>query len=344
MNIADLLVSERDRLVAFFRRVGCARESEDLYQDLALSVLRRPPSDDVMDKRAWLYGAAKRVAAKSKAHRPHSSIGTVDPVHVQGYLERSELCRTLEKSLEGQKEPARSWLIRHHALEVALKELASEANTTPGAVAAMLARSRKQTVRSLDWATAQTLVAYGAQPTPVHTSVWCPRCGETRLALLSGNMGKRFSISCQSCCEDPLYLAEGRTAEVFQTEPEAGIELFLDQSLQNLQLWVRRRAFLCPLCGRFNDATPTAKNKLASKCCACQTESIRSNVGFALSLHRTRAFWKQHRRIRTEIGRLEIRFIARNGQAMRIELDPEFHMPSESLGKSKCTGESLCSS
>jgi len=327
-NFGDLLASERAGLLAFFRRAGRARDAEDLYQQLAQGTLRRPPGAGVTDPRSWLYGAARRMAARTDSETLPLNDEIADKHDLHQDLERAEIQAAIARSLDSLDAPAREWLLRHHAQGVGLKELAADAGISHGAMAARLGRSRKQIVRNLDWTSARILAAYGVDSPEVASSYWCPKCGDAPLNAVVSGSEYRYAIRCPACGKDPLYLAEGRSAAGFQCEPNTSIELFLMQSRRNYRRWLRFGSFLCPLCGLANAALPTDfAGSLTSTCRACGTESVRSSFGFAICLRRTRVFWAEHRRIHIEQDTDEIRFISRKGHHLRIPLDHEFRMP-----------------
>jgi len=112
----------RSELLAFLRRMGAAREADDIVQETFLRSVRRPPSGSA---RPWLYGIALNVLRDRKraekrgleslellAQRAPAGFG--DPAHASEKRELAERAWTLIEQLPERQRAALLLRIRSH--------------------------------------------------------------------------------------------------------------------------------------------------------------------------------------------------------------------------------------
>ncbi|HET7035066.1 MAG TPA: RNA polymerase sigma factor [Thermomicrobiaceae bacterium] len=328
---------ERARLVRLCARLtGDAQAAEDLAQETLLAGWRDAHTLRDPSRRAqWLGGIARNLCLRWLRARGRElarlapageSGGIAGECDLEEELERDELARLLDRALGLLPPETRGVLAARYLEEASHAEIAQRLGLSEDAVAMRLTRGRRGLRRALTGELSAEAAAFGFSA-PVsgdwqETRIWCPGCGTARLLVHLPPAPGTIAFRCPACHPEPE-----RTGWEYRLANATFARLLGDLRRPRTILnraggWVHdyyRQALAdhdvaCPNCGRparLQRYRPGefplhagGSHGVFVACQACGECVTSSSGGLVTALPEVRAFWREHRRIRTLPGRI----------------------------------------
>lgn len=285
----------RDPLISYLRRSRSVTDAEDAYGEVVLRVLLNPPSEDVANPAAWVYGVARRV----RRPVPFASIpeDISIPTPQSSEAEKAELRQVLTNVLSELSDAQHALLTQ------------SEADSPRHA--ALRYRLRQRIVATISPADREALRAYGIPLTDTRKiEIWCPRCGGTKIRTSLPGMD-RVAFECSDCQGEELFVAEGNAVSAVQGSPKVAFRRFIGLNERLWTRWNGARSVACPACGA-RDSLHTMGNegRLQGRCASCGLRSSSNAWQLTFSSAPGQAFWRSERRIRYESTAREVLLVS----------------------------------
>ncbi|HEY1012598.1 MAG TPA: RNA polymerase sigma factor [Herpetosiphonaceae bacterium] len=311
------------------RAAGSGEAAEDLAQETMLEAWRqRERLRDAAGLRPWLAAIARFVCLRWRrrqgrelarlqpagAREDDDAAGSPiddlpDAADLPALLERHELLELLDRALALLPAESRTLLIGRYVEEFPHAEMAARLRVSEGAIAMRLQRSKAALRRVLGAELRAEAAAYGLVGEPEDASkelrVWCPFCGDGRLRCRREPDGER-TFWC------PLCAAAGLATQVVSARlpvAEQGriqLKTVLGHALaachQLYRAALASRETVCWACGGALPVAVRADDEagygVSIRCRRCALDDITDAHYLALDLPETRAFWRDHPRMR----------------------------------------------
>jgi RNA polymerase sigma factor (sigma-70 family) len=344
-DIEALLSAERQRLVRLCAHFSGDRDAaEDLAQETLIEAWRH--RDRLVDPQGcdrWLTAIARNVSLRWVRHwaRDHARLAFFDaetpgaglclddlPAKQDDLavdLERDELARLLDRALALLPAETRQVLVEKYVAESPLAVIAANLGLSEGTVAVRLHRGRLALRRVLTTELSDEAAAYGLSAPDgdgwQETRIWCPICGQHRLAGRMDAATDAIALRCSNCTPGPdLYLTYAQFPGLLD-----GIKGY-KPALSRVMAWsdehyrreLNHRTVVCLICGHptaLRDGWPddapvwpwalhTAP--LHTRCNACGIVMTTSHTAMALCLPEGCQFWQEHPKIHfRSVARIE---------------------------------------
>lgn len=346
-HLEALLPTERRRLVRLCASLsGSADAAEDLAQETLIEAWRHAQSLRNLDAlRPWLFGIARNVclrwrrgqgrdAAKLDRYAQSLPARTVSEWEAghgdELILERDELASLLDRALGLLPAPTRDVLVQHYIDERPHGEIAAKLGVSEGAVAVRIHRGKL----ALKQALARPELSAGAMTYGLvdsenvgwqETHIWCPFCGQHRLAVRIDHSYGLFASRCTGpCFRDGTIL--GGKPMMAGTSTMTSVKSILRRELIDLHGHYRQalaaRGGTCYRCGRpftFDHWPSEGSSSMSSPyaygvlltCGTCGAESSAPLSHLLLDTPLIQQFWRRHSRMQV----LPVRTIERDGRA-----------------------------
>ncbi len=345
-DTAALIAAERPWLLRVCAALSNdAHAAEDLAQESLLEALRK--SDDLYDLqglRPWLRAIAQHVCARWRRRQDHERTRARDHAHDQDVLtaipdswdlefelERDELATLLDRALALLPAETRSVLIARYLEETPHAQIADRFGMSEGAVAMRLQRGRLALKRVLGDELRHEAAAYGLVGDPLAatqaTGIWCPICGQQRLACLIDRESGLARFVCPQCDDGEMrHIAS--TLNLRLLDQVRSPKAILSRQIDYLHTFYRQalaaRQAICLGCGRICAVDHSLPENVASNkwghygfsisCDSCRYRNIQPLSYLVLDLPEVQRFWRRHARMRM----LPERILSFNGSAASL--------------------------
>ena len=353
VGAADTIAEERVALVRLcVRLTGDAVAAEDLAQETLLIAWRKHDSlRDPAARAAWRAGIARNLCRRwlrSRGREDARRVGLSDapdaaPARSDTLarlpadddlaldLERDELATLLDRALVLLPPATRDLLVARYVAESPHAEIAARLGLSEQAVSMRLVRGRLQLRRLFATTLRHEAAAYGLVSPAAHdgwqeTRIWCPLCGQGRLAgrFSTDAATGGFALRCPAC--GPRHPPGDLSATAFADVPALGSALVgvvgYKAAFTRVLRWgeayfrdaLARRVVPCPKCGRpaivrrgapaqWSPTGHTAQ-MIHLRCDSCRITPNAALGGLVLALPQARQFWRRQRRMRILPARL----------------------------------------
>ncbi len=328
-DFAALLGEQRAGLVRLCARISGSRDvAEDLAQETLIEAWRQQHRlVDWSGAQHWMAAIARYVCLRWRRQHgrewaqrvgpvasPIQSVpehDPVDPYDLEGEFERHELLVLLDRALALLPADARSALIQRYVEEFPYAEIAARMQVSEGAVAMRLQRSKRAFRQLLDTELRHSAAAYGLVDLAAEQwddlRVWCPFCGASFIRCRQDSSGSRI-FQCPRCT------AEGLAPQIVNTSPYRNklqgyknLKTILGHALDGCNTFYRagleRQVVACPQCGMLLPVHVRGAEDgygLTIDCPDC-AQIDRTDLRYlVLDLPETRAFWREHPRMRVQ--------------------------------------------
>ena len=308
----------RPQLVHFCRSLtGDADAAEDLAQETLAEAWRCRDNQRDLDKtEAWLFGIADNVCRRhfrrlaqvqeqAVREAPETDGGSWD---THGRHERAAL---LNQALDFLPDASRTLLTGRYFDEMALAEIAAQAQSSENTAAVRLARARAalRTVLSTCLrAETATLGLLPNTPSWLPTRVWCFRCGARHLEERRELGG--FQVRCPLCDSGGADIAFSTNHAAMNSAHVLGQVQSCKPALRRINAWwdvqlqrgLTAGTLPCWKCAASMTRTTRSGDGLPSRalfqCGRCGAEFSLPASGLAFHSVRVQEFWQKHPRLR----------------------------------------------
>lgn len=313
------------------RAAGSGEAAEDLAQETMLEAWRqRGRLRDAAGLRPWLAAIARFVCLRWRRSQGRERArlqpaapaadgaefagspldDLADASDLPALLERHELLELLDRALGLLPAEARSLLVQRYVEEFPHAEIAARLRVSEGAIAMRLQRSKAALRRVLGAELRAEAAAYGlvdeAADDGKELKVWCPFCGAGRLHCRPEPDGRR-TFWCPRCAGGGL--APQVVSTRLPADPNGRVQLktllghALGECHQVYRQALASRESLCWSCPAMlpvvvRGVEGDGCGGLAIRCPRCALDDLTDARYLALDLPETRAFWRDHPRMR----------------------------------------------
>lgn len=322
----DELRKEWIRLVGLCARLtGDIDAAEDLAQETLLEAWRSGHRlRDEARQVQWLSGIAHNVCRRWMRARALAGASpclrieerVVDTADTEIEVERAELVDVLDRAMARLDAGARLALIYRYVDDLSHREIAERLGVGETAVRARLYRARHALREILEGPLSPEAAALGLLPPPTEwqdTRIWCPVCGQRRLACRREPETGRVSFKCPDCSGRDDYITDVRAPESLHlTSPKAVLSRHL-RVANTFHTLVASPEPRCIRCGRATRvhvrvAQNTGRSHYATHavhvhCDGCGHTQEAAIEGLVLGLPPIQRFWRRHPKMRARPAR-----------------------------------------